>query len=82
MYKTQIACAIFILFIGVLYFRSAGKKAGSSKWFEALLACSFFQIIFGALDELWKQLSEYQFYGDKQELLEQIHKAIIEFDVD
>lgn len=49
MYKTQIACAIFILFIGVLYFRSAGKKAGSSKWFEALLACSFFQIIFDAL---------------------------------
>ena len=49
MYKTQIACAIFILFIGVLYSRSAGSKKGSSKWFEALLGCSFFQLIFDAL---------------------------------
>ena len=35
-----------------------------------------------ALDEIWKQLSEYQFSEEKQELLEQIHKAIMEFDVD
>ena len=49
MYKTQIACAIFIVYIGILYFRSGGKKRQSSKWFEALLACSFFQIIFDAL---------------------------------
>ena len=35
-----------------------------------------------ALDELWKQLSEYQFSEEKQELLEQIHKAVMEFDVD
>lgn len=49
MYKTQIACAIFILYIGILYFRSSGKKKRSSKWFEALLTCSFFQLIFDAL---------------------------------
>ena len=48
MYKTQVACAIFILFIGVLYFQSTGKKTGSSKWFVALLTCSFFQLIFDA----------------------------------
>ncbi len=46
MYKTQIACAIFILFIGVLYFLSTGKKTSSSKRFVALLACSFSQLIF------------------------------------
>jgi len=49
MYKTQIACAIFIFYIGILYSRSVGKKTRSSKWFEALLACSFFQLIFDAL---------------------------------
>ncbi len=46
MYKTQIACAIFILYIGILYFRSASKGKKSSKWFVALLSCSFFQLIF------------------------------------
>lgn len=46
MYKAQIACAIFILYIGILYFQSAKKKTGSSKWFVALLSCSFFQLIF------------------------------------
>ena len=35
-----------------------------------------------ALDEIWKQLSEYQFSEEKQELLERIHKAVMEFDVD
>ncbi|MBE5878626.1 MAG: response regulator [Lachnospiraceae bacterium] len=48
MYKTQVACAIFILYIGILYFWSAGKKTESSKWFVALLSCSFFQLIFDA----------------------------------
>ena len=46
MYKTQIACAIIIFFIGVLYFTSTGKKARSSKSFVALLVCSFAQLIF------------------------------------
>ena len=46
MYKTQIACAIFILYIGILYFRSGSKEKKSSKWFVALLSCSFFQLIF------------------------------------
>jgi len=49
MYKTQLACAIIILFIGVLYFTSTGKKTGSSKAFAVLLGCSFTQLIFDAL---------------------------------
>ncbi len=48
MYKTQLACAVIILFIGVLYFTSGGKKTGSSKRFVALLVCSFIQLIFDA----------------------------------
>ncbi len=48
MYKTQLACAVIILFIGVLYFTSGGKKTGSSKRFSALLICSFIQLIFDA----------------------------------
>ena len=35
-----------------------------------------------ALDEIWKQFSEYEFSEEKHELLERIHKAIMEFDVD
>ena len=35
-----------------------------------------------ALDEIWNQLSEYEFSKEKYELLERIHKAIMEFDVD
>lgn len=46
MYKTQIACAIFIFFIAVLYFSSAGRKNKSSKWFAVMLVCTFFQLIF------------------------------------
>ena len=49
MYKTQIACAIIIFFIGVLYFTSTGKKAGSSRSFVVLLVCSFTQLVFDAL---------------------------------
>jgi len=49
MYKTQIACAIIIFFIGVMYFTSTGKKTGSSRSFVALLLCSFTQLIFDAL---------------------------------
>ena len=48
MYKTQIACAIFIFYIGILYLGSSGKKTGASKWFMALLFCSFLQLIFDA----------------------------------
>ena len=48
MYKTQLACAVIIFFIGVLYFTSGGKKTGSSKRFVALLVCSFIQLIFDA----------------------------------
>ena len=48
MYKTQIACAIFIFYIGILYLGSSGKKTGASKWFMALLSCSFLQLIFDA----------------------------------
>lgn len=46
MYKTQIACAIFIFFIAVLYFSSSGKKNTSSKWFSIMLVCTFSQLIF------------------------------------
>ena len=49
MYKTQIACDIFILFIGILYFHSTGKKTGSSKRFVAILVCSFSQLVFDVL---------------------------------
>ena len=49
MYKTQIACAIIIFFIGILYFTSTGKKARSSKSFVILLVCSFTQLIFDAI---------------------------------
>ena len=35
-----------------------------------------------ALDEIWKRFCEYQFSEEKQELLERIHKAVMEFDVD
>ena len=48
MYKTQVACAIFILFIGILYLGSSSKKTGASKWVVALLSCSFLQLIFDA----------------------------------
>lgn len=46
MYKTQISCAILILFIGILYFSSSNLKSRSSKWFSTLLVCSFLQLIF------------------------------------
>ena len=46
MYKTQITCAILILFIGILYFSSSSKKSRSSKWFSTLLVCTFLQLIF------------------------------------
>lgn len=35
-----------------------------------------------ALDEIWVQLSGYCFGEDKKELLDRIHKAIVDFDVD
>ncbi len=49
MYKTQIACEIFIFFIAVLYFTSSGKKNKSSKWFSAMLICTFLQLIFDVI---------------------------------
>ena len=35
-----------------------------------------------ALDELWKQLSQYQYEGEQQVFIDKVHKAIVEFDVD
>ena len=35
-----------------------------------------------ALDELWKQLEQYQFTEAQQPLIDEIHKAIVNFDVD
>lgn len=49
MYKTQIACEIFIFFIGVLYFSTPGQKNQSSKWFSKLLVCTFLQLVFDVL---------------------------------
>lgn len=46
MYKTQIACAIFVLFIGILSFSSGRKRKKSSKCFSILLVTTFFQLIF------------------------------------
>lgn len=46
MYKTQISCAIIILFLGLLYFTAKNSKQKSSKWFSALLVTSFFQLLF------------------------------------
>lgn len=34
------------------------------------------------LGSLWKQLVQYQYEGEQQELMEKVHKAIVEFDVD
>lgn len=49
MYKTQIACEIFIFFIGVLYFSSTGKKNKSSRWFSTMLVCTFLQLLFDVI---------------------------------
>lgn len=49
MYKTQIACIIFIFFIAVLYFLSTGKKSTSSKWFSTMLICTLLHLIFDAV---------------------------------
>ena len=49
MYKTQNACIIIIIFIGILYFTSYSKKNKSSVWFSHLLICSFFQLIFDVI---------------------------------
>lgn len=46
MYKTQIACAIFVLFIGILSFSSGRKRKKSSKCFSILLVTTFFQLTF------------------------------------
>lgn len=46
MYKTPIACVIIILFIGIHHFTSFGNKHRASKWFSALLICTFFHLLF------------------------------------
>ena len=47
MYKTQIACAIIVFFVGLMFFTfSKGKNRTSSKWFSVMLVCTFSQIIF------------------------------------
>ena len=49
MYKTPITCAIIILFIGFHHFTSFGNKHKASKWFSALLICTFFHLLFDTL---------------------------------
>ena len=34
------------------------------------------------LDQIWNELAEYQFKEEQQDLIDQIHKAIVNFDVD
>ncbi len=46
MYKTQIACLIIILLIGIFYFTASNRKTVSSKWFARLLVVSFLQLVF------------------------------------
>ena len=49
MYKTQWACLIIILFIGILTFSSCNRKTRSSRWFSVLLVCTSLQLIFDIL---------------------------------
>ncbi|MBP3577880.1 MAG: response regulator [Lachnospiraceae bacterium] len=65
----------------------SGKKnaAEHSAEIEALLAqvrTAAEDMDIDALDELWKQLSQYQYDGEQQIFMEKVHKAIVEFDVD
>ncbi len=46
MYKTQIACVIIIVLIGMFYFSSLNQHNKASKWFSALLCCTFLQLLF------------------------------------
>jgi len=36
----------------------------------------------GTLDELWKQIEEYHYDEEQRNFIEEVHKAIVEFDVD
>ncbi len=49
MYKTQAACLILILFIGIMYFSAHNRKTRSSGWFSILLVCTSLQLIFDML---------------------------------
>ena len=49
MYKTQAACLIVILFIGVMNFSAHNKKTRSSGCFSALLVCTSLQLVFDML---------------------------------
>lgn len=49
MYKTQISCAIIIILIGIFYFSSSNQKNRPSKWFSAMLCCTFLQLVFDIL---------------------------------
>ncbi len=49
MYKTQAACLIVILFIGLMYFSAHNRKTRSSVWFIVLLTSTSFQLIFDML---------------------------------
>ena len=65
----------------------SGKKnaAEHSAEIEALLAqvhTAAEEMDIDTLDELWKQLSQYQYDGEQQKFMEKVHKAIVEFDVD
>lgn len=65
----------------------SGKKKtkGNTAEIDALLAqvrMAAEDMDIDALDELWKQLSQYQYEGEQQEFMEKVHKAIVEFDVD
>lgn len=46
MYKTQISCAIIVIFIAIFYFTSSSRKTASSKWFSRLLIVSIFHLLF------------------------------------
>ena len=65
---------------------SEGKKAeGNTSEIDALLAqvhIAAEDMDIDALDELWRQLAQYQYEGEQQEFMEKVHKAIVEFDVD
>ena len=65
----------------------SGKKSATeyTAEIEALLAqvrTAAEDMDIDALDDLWKQLSQYQYEGEQQESMEKIHRAIVEFDVD
>lgn len=49
MYKTQITCAIIVLFLGMIALFSSKQKNRASRWFHILLLTTFCQLIFDVL---------------------------------